>query len=48
LLLEIPPHGGLVAPDRAHPVAPRPKVLPHKIPPLAPVGPRDVNGTRNP
>jgi hypothetical protein len=45
LLLDILSHGRFISPHRRHPVAPRPKVMAHRIPPPTLVGPCDVDRT---
>ena len=45
LLLDVEPHGDLIPSYGQYPVSPRPKVLPHKVPPLAPIRPGNVDRT---
>jgi hypothetical protein len=45
LLLDIVSHGRFIMSDHRNPIPPCPNVLPHKVPPLASVGPCNVDGT---
>ncbi len=45
LLLDVEPHRSLIPSDGGYPVSARLKVLPNKVPALAPIRPRDVDCT---